>query len=119
MASSRFVNVSDTEITSSLENKEKPNTKKVRDLYWGLFIKYIGENYNLNEVDLSTINHSRLNEILMKYYASVRTKTSDLYKLKSYTSVHWAVTTSLEKILQVNLFHYYQGPTIVLNFNKN
>ena len=103
MACSRFATVDSDTLTDLLQQKEKPNTKRSRELYWGLFVKYIGENHNLNELDLRTIGYVGLNDILMKYYAAVRTKTSELYKLKSYTLVHWAVSTTLEKMLEVNL----------------
>ena len=54
MADSRFACVNDQTLCDLLQKKEKPNSVKSRKLYWGLFVKFIGEKYNLNELDLKT-----------------------------------------------------------------
>ena len=55
MSLSRFIPVDSEMINDLLEKKDKPNTKRAREHYWQLFIKFIGEEYNLNELDLTEV----------------------------------------------------------------
>ena len=99
MASSRVLQVNVDEL---MQKQEKPNTTKIKNIYWSLFVKFLNENA-IGVNDIKDLSHSRVNDLMAQYFAGCRTKDGELYKLKSYGLLHWAVVSKLNDILRVSV----------------
>ena len=92
----RFSVKTDADVLSLLENAVPENTRKSTDMWIGILASFCAE--QKIQLDLATCSAQELDDVLSKFYPSLRTKKGDLYKKSSYFTARAAVHRKVQEL---------------------
>ena len=86
--------LNDDELDAMVERSKPGNTKKSTSWGWTKLKKWMHKR-NISNVDMKSVSEIRLNEILRKFYAEVKTEKKGTLTPSALTGIHAAIQRSL------------------------